>query len=109
MVGDRAFYTNIEYRFPLIDVLATPILNFRSIRGRAFLDVGGAWFDYYGEDFTFWDSDQNRLGDAVSSYGFGVTVNLLGIDLNWDFAQLWDFKDSLGYGFSSQFWIGTRF
>jgi len=33
----------------------------------------------------------------------------MGIDLNWDFAKLWDFKDSLGGGFSSQFWIGTRF
>lgn len=109
MVGDRAFYANIEYRFPLIDVLATPVLNFRSIRGRVFLDVGGAWFDIFGQDFEFWNSEENRLEDAVSSYGFGVTINLMGIDLNWDFAKLWDFKDSLGGGFSSQFWIGTRF
>jgi hypothetical protein len=109
MVGDRAFYANIEYRFPLIDVLATPVLNFRSIRGRVFLDVGGAWFDAFGQDFEFWNSEENRLEDAVSSYGFGVTINLMGIDLNWDFAKLWDFKDSLGGGFSSQFWIGTRF
>lgn len=109
MVGDRAFYANIEYRFPLIDVLATPVLNFRSIRGRVFLDVGGAWFDILGQDFDFWNSDENRFEDAVSSYGFGVTINLMGIDLNWDFANLWDGKDSLGYGWGSQFWIGTRF
>lgn len=109
MIGDRAFYTNIEYRFPLIDVLATPVLNFRSIRGRVFLDIGGAWFDAFGQDFQFWDSEANRLEDAVSSYGFGVTINLMGIDLNWDFAKLWDLKDSLGGGFSSQFWVGTRF
>ena len=109
MVGDRAFYTNLEYRFPLIDVLATPVVSFRGVRGRVFLDVGGAWFDIYGQDFDFWNSEEGRLEDAVSSYGFGVTINLMGIDLNWDFAQLWDFKDSLGYGFSSQFWIGTRF
>ena len=109
MVGDRAFYTNIEYRFPLIDVLATPVLNFRSIRGRVFLDTGGAWFDEFGQGFTFWDSEENRLDDAVSSYGFGVTVNLMGIDLNWDFANLWDWKDSLGYGWGSQFWVGMRF
>ena len=109
MVGDRAFYTNIEYRFPLIDVLATPVLNFRSIRGRVFLDIGGAWFDIFGEGFQFWDGDENRFDDAISSYGFGLTVNLMGIALNWDFAQLWDGKDTLGDGFSSQFWVGTRF
>lgn len=109
MIGDRAFYTNLEYRFPLIDVLATPVINFRSIRGRVFLDVGGAWFEEFGQGFTFWNGEENRLQDAVSSYGFGVTVNLMGIDLNWDFANLWDFKSSLGYGYASQFWIGTRF
>ncbi len=66
------------------------------MRGRVFLDVGGAWFDVFGQEFDFWNSDESRLEDAVSSYGFGVTINLMGIDLNWDFAQLWDFKDSLG-------------
>mgnify|MGYP006313366549 FL=1 len=109
MVGDRAFYTNLEYRFPLIDVLATPVFSFRGVRGRVFLDVGGAWFDIYGQDFDFWNSEEGRLEDAVSSYGFGVTINFMGIDLNWDFAQLWDFKDSLDDSFGTQFWIGTRF
>ena len=109
MVGDRAFYTNLEYRFPLIDYLATPVVNVRSIRGRVFLDVGGAWFDIYGQDFDFWNGEENRLEDAVSSYGFGVTINLMGIDLNWDFPQLWDFKDSLDDSFGTQFWIGARF
>ena len=51
-----------------------------------------------------------RLEDAVSSYGFGLTVIFLGMELNWDFAQKWDFKDSVGDdGFSSSFWIGSRF
>ena len=109
MVGDRAFYTNLEYRFPLIDLLATPVVNFRSVRGRVFLDVGGAWFDIYGQEFDFWNSEEGRLEDAVSSYGFGVTINVMGIDLNWDFAQLWDFKDTIDDSFGTQFWIGTRF
>ncbi len=109
MIGDRAFYTNLEYRFPLIDVLATPVLNFRSIRGRVFLDVGGAWFDMAGETFQFWNGDENRLEDAVSSYGLGFTVDFIGLDLNWDFAQLWDFKKKTKHGLSTQFWIGARF
>jgi len=107
--GDRAFFTNLEFRFPLVDQLRTPILNFQGIRGRVFLDVGGAWRDYLGEDFKFWNSDENRLEDAISSYGWGFTVRFIGLDLNWDFAKLWDFKQTIDGGFSTNFWIGTRF
>ena len=46
----------------------------------------------------------------MSSYGFGLSVWFLGLELNWDFAQKWDLKDSVGDdGFSSSFWIGSRF
>jgi hypothetical protein len=107
--GDRAFFANIEYRFPLVDILYGPVLRFQGIKARIFLDVGGAWRDYLGEDFTFWDSENSRLQDAVSSYGWGMTINFAGLDLNWDFAQEWDFKDTLPGGFKTNFWIGTRF
>ena len=110
ILGDRAFVGNVEYRFPLVDALIGPAYDFRGIRGRIFLDVGGAWFDQFNQDFDFWDSEESRLQDAVSSYGFGLTVIFLGLELNWDFAQKWDFKDSVGDdGFSSSFWIGSRF
>lgn len=109
LLGDRAFYANLEYRFPLIDLLATPVLRFGGIRGRIFLDIGGAWFDEFGEKFDFWNSDEKRLQDAVSSYGWGLTFNFGGLLLNWDFARLWDFDSNLDDGFSTQFWIGTRF
>jgi len=107
--GDRAFFANVEYRFPLIDILATPIFGFRGIRGRVFLDVGGAYYEAGGQEFDFWDSDEGRLQDGVSSYGWGVTINFAGLDLNWDFAKLWDFKDGLDDGFTTEFWIGMRF
>jgi Tol biopolymer transport system component len=108
IVGDRGFFTNIELRFPLIDVLATPFLGFQGIRGSLFLDVGGAWYDSFGQGFRLWNGDENRLQDAVSTYGYGITVRFLGLDLNWDVAKQWDFKDSLS-GFRTAFWIGTRF
>ena len=54
-----------------------------------------------------WDSENNRLQDGVSSYGFGVTIRLGGISLNWDFAKQWDFDQSLDS--STTFWIGSRF
>jgi Tol biopolymer transport system component len=107
LVGDRGFFTNLELRFPIIDFLATPVFNFGSIRGVLFLDVAGVWYDEV-QDFDFWDSEENRLQDAVSSYGWGITARLFGLDWNFDFAKRWDFKDSEG-SFESSFWIGTRF
>lgn len=109
LFGDRVFFANAEYRFPLIDVLATPALSFQGIRGRIFLDVGGAWADYAGQDFDFWDSEESRLIDGVSAYGWGLTVRFVGLTLNWDFAQTWDLKDSVEDGFRTSFWIGSRF
>lgn len=104
--GDRAFFANVEYRFPLIDVLATPFLAFQGIRGVLFFDVGGAWFNDF-EDFEFYNSDEGRLVNAIASYGYGITVRFLGIDLNWDFATLTDFGDFESS--ETSFWIGYRF
>jgi WD40 repeat protein len=109
LVGDRVFFTNLEFRFPLIDALAGPFFDFRGIRGRMFLDVGGAWRDYAGDSFHFWDNDTHRLRDGLSAYGWGFTVEFAGLELNWDFAQSWDFKDSIDGGFRTSFWIGSRF
>ena len=51
IIGNNVFYVNTEFRFPLIDLLATPVLQFGGIRGRVFLDVGGAWLK--DEKFQF--------------------------------------------------------
>ncbi len=105
LVGDRAFYTNFELRFPFLDQLSTPILQ-GSVRGIFFLDIGGAWFDSV-ESFKLLDDD-DRLVDGVSSYGFGITMRLFGLDFNIDWAKQWDLKDSVG-SFESSLWIGRRF
>ncbi len=107
--GDRAFAFNIEYRFPLVDAFITPVFDFRGIRGRVFLDIAGAWFDSLGQDFELWNSDENRLEDAFSSYGYGFTLRFSGLDLNWDFARQWNFKEGLPGGYRTSFWIGARF
>jgi Tol biopolymer transport system component len=104
--GDRGFYTNFELRFPLIDFFVTPIFSFQGIQGRFFLDVAGAWYDQV-QDFDIWDSENNRLEDAIASYGFGLSVPFVGLDLHWDFGKRWDFEQS-GDSFTS-FWIGRRF
>ncbi len=115
IVGDRAFFANIEYRFPLIDALVSPVFDFRGIRGRVFLDVGGAWRDYAGEELEFCDAkdvgflSEDGPANGCSSYGWGFTVQFGGWDLNWDFAQEWDFKETSPEGFRTAFWIGSRF
>ena len=106
LVGDRAFFTNFEYRFPLIDLLATPVLAFQGIRGVIFLDVGGAWYHQF-QSFRFYNSDTKTLQNAVASYGWGLTARILGLDFNWDFARPYDLKHS--GKFATEFWIGTRF
>jgi hypothetical protein len=108
IVGDRAFFANLEYRFPFIDLLAFPVFAIQEIRGNIFLDIGGGYYSSIQEDFDCWDSDENRLNDCVSSYGFGISFRFLGMNLNFDFAQKWDFKDSID-GFESSFWFGRRF
>src|SRR5215210_1792612 len=106
LVGDRAFFANVEYRFPLIDYLATPLLAFQGIRGVAFFDIGSAWYNDL-ESYKFYNSDENRLQNGIAAYGVGVTVRFLGLDLNWDVAKRWDFKEILDT--RTSFWIGTRF
>ena len=118
LVGDRAFYTNFELRFPLVDLVALPFIAVQGIRGRVFLDVGGAWFDYAGQEFEFWDSEEGTLAPdnpltgqrgPRSAYGWGLTVNFIGMELNWDFAKRFDGKNTLSDAFETSFWIGSRF
>ena len=117
-VGDRAFYTNLELRFPLVDALVFPFAALQGIRGRIFLDIGGAWFDYAGQSFEFWDNDNSRLAPdnfftgvrgPKAAYGWGLSANLLGLELNWDFGKRWDGKETLTSGFETSFWVGSRF
>jgi len=108
LAGTSAFFTNFEVRFPLIDVLATPVIAFQGIRGVAFLDVGAAWFDEF-ESFQFYDSDLEQLEDAIASFGYGLSFRLFGLQLNWDFAKRWNLDRTLDEGFQTSFWIGSRF
>ena len=104
--GDQGFFTNMELRFPLIDYFITPWLSFQGIQGRVFLDIAGAWYDDV-QDFDLWDSENDRLDDAIASYGVGVSVSFFGLDLHWDVGKRWDFDQS-GEEFTN-FWVGRRF
>jgi Tol biopolymer transport system component len=113
VIGNNIFYINSEFRFPLIDLLATPILAFQGVRGRIFLDIGGGWLN--GQKFVFWtDGTLNGLKNSsqyvggLASYGAGFSVYFLGLPWNVDFARQWDFSHNLS-GWQTTFYVGTTF
>jgi Tol biopolymer transport system component len=107
--GNRAFFTNLEFRFPLVDEVLFPFgFSLRGIRGCLFLDIGGAWFD--DEDFKPFDFSGGlpRLEDTVGSLGLGVYFYFGPFELHWDFARRTDLR-SLEPGWKTSFWIGSKF
>ncbi|HTS01297.1 MAG TPA: hypothetical protein VMN04_02155 [Thermoanaerobaculia bacterium] len=112
VIGNNVFYVNSEFRFPLIDLLATPILAFQGVRGRIFLDIGGGWLN--GQQFVFWtDGQLNGLTNpgapgGLASFGTGFSVYFLGLPWNVDFAKRWDFKHTLS-DWQATFYVGTTF
>lgn len=104
IVGNRAFYGNFEYRFPLIDVVSGPFIFLRNVRGSVFFDVGGAFFD--GQSFVF--SQDGKLKDGLAAVGYGVSFNMLGLELHWDFAKRTDLKN-IDSNSQTSFWIGQTF
>jgi hypothetical protein len=125
ITGNRGGFVNLEWRFPLIDRMDMSFMSLSNIRARFFMDVGAAWYEYGGQEFNYLGQpgfvfigekevngeivgESGRLQDGVSTYGFGISMNLMGIPIHWDWVQRWDFKDSLG-GMETHFWIGYRF
>lgn len=105
-IGNTIGYANFEFRFPLIDLLAFPFGGFGDIRGRFFLDVGGAALK--DQKFRFWDASNHQLVDGVASYGYGLQFGFLGLTLHWDFAHLTNFRKTYS-GLKTSFYIGTEF
>jgi hypothetical protein len=111
--GNRAGFVNVQWRFPLIDRLDLAFMRLSDIRGRLFVDVGAAWFNLDGVELNYRGEPgfdfmvDGRLQDGVAAYGFGVTVYLMGLPLNWEFSRSWDFKTSGNQ--RSDFWIGFQF
>jgi Tol biopolymer transport system component len=113
--GNRTFFVNLEWRFPLVDRMDLAFLRIGGIRGRIFLDVGAAWYqDSAGERFNmfgqrgFTFQEDGVLVDGVSSYGFGLDVNLFGLPMHLDWVKIWNFETSLT-SWETDFWIGVRF
>lgn len=91
--GNYMFLNNYELRFP---VLHNAILNFPfgameffTVRGALFFDVGNTWTEE-----TFWDFSDSSSWDMLGSFGLGIRLNIFGVMvLRWDFARRTDFHD----------------
>jgi hypothetical protein len=118
--GNTAAFLNVEFRFPLIDFIATPILGFSEIRAKAFIDVGGAalknqpwqfWKDYKLCGFAYLTgvegcpTSANTITGGVSDYGFGLEMTFLGLPFHFDFAKMWNFNQSIPGGLGNYTFI----
>jgi len=106
IVGDHVAFGNFEFRFPLIDLLATPILVLPEVRGMIFMDIGGAAIS--GQPYQFMRHGQMLNG--VASVGYGLSFFFMGLEMHWDFAK--HFKPNPldpVKGYRSSFWIGNTF
>jgi len=129
-IGNEIAFANIEYRFPLVDqVILFGGFGLENIRGKFFVDVGAAHLGYGSNPprFKFWNGTNHEITytDAINGggpqtyqpyelingradYGWGFSLNLLGLDLHWDFAKKWDFRRTLS-GVRTSFYIGAEF
>jgi len=119
--GSQGFFGNVEFRFPLIHLAATPIGVLGPIRGTAYFGVGGARFK--GESWQFGTSEPGlsfvndpvsgepvsgfRLVDGRASYGVGLQLFFLGYPLHLDWSKLTDLKKSSPWRFD--LWVGFDF
>ena len=87
--GNRFALMNLEFRFPLIRLLATgwPLqIVLPNIRGAIFMDLGMAWDDWNVKPFDGGGSFP-RFNDLKSGVGLGARMNLgmfiLRLDVAW--------------------------
>jgi outer membrane protein assembly factor BamA len=110
IIGNEAAFANFEFRFPFIDVLATPFLVLQQVRGNLFFDIGGA--SYLGYDvetlqkYDFYNDGKLKHGKA--SVGYGVSFVFWGLELHWEFAKRYDLDD-VESRTRTTFWIGQTF
>lgn len=112
--GSRVFWSNLEFRFPLVDLMQFPVLSLRSIRGFLFLDAGAAWF----KDGSFYDPELQAIRiDPSTCRNVPLPLGRTGRQCEpaefkfWDSEEgrLQDGRGSYGMGFQFLFLGGLQF
>jgi hypothetical protein len=133
LAGNTGFFANAEFRFPLIDLMKTPIGILGPVRGTLFAGVGASRFkgerfdfasreagtsfvNYPGQAVCAATPDPACLGEPVSgfhlvdgraSFGVGLQFFFLGYPMHFDWSRLTDLKVTSKSRFD--FWIGYDF
>ena len=122
-VGTKRVLTQLEWRFPLIDILRGPGFDFRNIRGAVFAEAGGTWLvdDTFNWEFQpsapegalpndprFFDPDNPDPNYLIGALGMEISMNLLGLEVHWTWAKRTNFED-IPAGNRFSFWIGRGF
>jgi len=103
LIGNKGFFFNAEFRFPLVTAALTPIGIIGPIRGVFFFDLGGFWFNDQKFDF-FEDGQGIKLKDALASFGYGIEFFFFGYPMHLEWVYKTDFKETTKKGLN--FWIG---
>jgi outer membrane protein assembly factor BamA len=120
--GNEGFFANMELRFPLVHLMATPIGVFGPVRGTLYGGIGGA--KYKGQPYNFSTSSAGisyvndpifgepvsgfHLVDGRASYGFGLQAFVFGYPLHFDWSKLTDLK-VVSNTTQFDFWVGFDF
>ncbi|MFW6140003.1 MAG: hypothetical protein ACOC5S_01435 [Acidobacteriota bacterium] len=121
LIGTESWFSNLEFRFPIVNSASTIIGQLGPVRGTLFFDV--ARTKVKGYESKMWIYDTLKSGDiyyyvvdAVGSLGYGFEFFLLGFPVHIDFVKLvyWpDFSNPFdlktGESWRTKFWIGFDF
>lgn len=122
IVATEGWYTNLEFRFPLVNAANTIVGQIGPVRGVAFLDITRSKLKGYSAKFyTFEGFDPRglpilRISDAIGSYGFGFEFFFLGLPMHLEWTKRLEIPDISSpldiqsYGkFDLKFWLGFDF
>ncbi|MGB2762938.1 MAG: hypothetical protein WBC20_00860 [Candidatus Aminicenantaceae bacterium] len=130
VICSEGWYTNFEFRFPLVNAANTILGQIGPVRGTFFFDMARVKLLDYSAGFAsaigynIYGFPLYRFSDAIGSYGYGLQFFFLGLPVHLEFSKRIEWPDlvinSLGdlkklfdvepYGnFKTRFWIGFDF
>jgi outer membrane protein assembly factor BamA len=124
IIGNKMWFSNLEFRFPLVNSASTLIGQIGPIRGTFFFDITRAKTgDYPAKLYTYVGPDPDdpfrpyyKASDAIGSYGYGFEFFFLGLPIHLEFARRLEWEDiSKPFSYNkwgklrTVFWIGYDF
>jgi Tol biopolymer transport system component len=117
LIGTEGWFSNLEFRFPLINAASTLIGQIGPVRGTLFFDITRKKLKGFPAEISIMDDDGIvRDYEAIGSFGYGFEFFFLGFPIHLEFVKglAWsDFSDPFDYNvrtdWMTKFWIGFDF